>query len=256
MSNKGNKINKNKDNIYKKIRNVLVITLMVIMGFVGVNLLPPNHKIDGFSFRAEALQKQAINDVAKWQNKINELKIQFSKDASINVLQGECGVNVSFTNRDTEGKGNSLSFLQKRWAEWNSKSLTVNSVYSFGFSYNMADIQVINYGSGNIKIKLSQKDLDLKYVEEQTDKTVLESKVGILSKKFTPQEISAVSNRTKIHTVNTLKNKRELRDKATEYLQEIVNDMSKQFGFKDVEIEVHPDYLLDNNEVNIINLTY
>jgi uncharacterized cupin superfamily protein len=246
----------NKGRLYRKIRNVLIITLIAITGFLACKLLAPNPKQATYSFKQEALQQKTVNDVAKWQNTINQLKAQFNKDASLNVLQGEVGVNITYTNESILSKNDKLNFLQKKWSEWNSKSLNVSSQYKFGFAFDLSDIEIVDFGSGNIKIKLSQNKLNLKYVEEQTEKTILTDKVGVLSKKFTVAEVSAISDRTKVHTSNTIRNKKEIRDKATQYLQEIVTDISKEFGFKDVQIDIQPDYLLDNNEVNIINITY
>jgi LPS O-antigen subunit length determinant protein (WzzB/FepE family) len=246
----------NKGRLYRKIRNVLIITLIAITGFLAYKLLAPNPKQATYSFKQETIQQKTVNDVAKWQNTINQLKAEFNKDASLNVLQGLANVDITYTDESILSKNDKLNFLQKKWTEWQSKSLNVSSQYKFGFAYDLSNIEIVDFGSGNIKIKLSQNKLDLKYVEEQTEKTVLTDKVGVLAKKFTVAEVSAISDRTRVHTSNTIRNKKEIRDKATQYLQEIVTDISKEFGFKDVQIDIQPDYLLDNTEVNILNITY
>lgn len=256
MKTSNRNINKRSSGLFRKIRNILVITLIAIVGFMAFQVIAPKQTKTAYSIEQHAVQQKANNDIARWQNTINQLKAQLNKDASINVLQGQADINITYTNKDIDGKGNSLGFLQKKFTEWQSKSLTVNSSYKFGFAYDLSEIQVVDFGSGNIKIKLSQNNLDLKYVEEITDQTTLDAKVGIFSKKFTPQEVQAIKHRNKTMVANTLQNKRELRDKATEYLQEVVSDMSKQYGFKNIEIEVMPDYLLDNTDATIINITY
>jgi uncharacterized membrane protein YjgN (DUF898 family) len=252
MKNKQN----NKGNLYKKIRNILIITLIAITGFFAFKLVTPNVKSQPVAFKQEAVQKQAINDVAKWQNTINQLKAEFKKDASLNVLQGIASINISFTDKDTTGSGNTLSFLQKKWNEWSSKTLNVSTEYKFGYAFNLSDVQIIDFGEGNIKIKLNQNNLDLKYVEEQTDKTVLDSKVGFFAKNFSVQETQAISNRTKIHVSNTLRSRKDLRDASMKNLQEIITDIGKELGFKNIQIDIQPDFLLENTEVNIVNVTY
>jgi hypothetical protein len=246
----------NKGRLYRKIRNVLIITLIAITGFLACKLLAPNPKQVQYSFKQEAMQQKTVNDVAKWQNTINQLKAQFNKDASLNVLQGIAQINISYSDKDILGKNDNINFLQKKWKEWNSKSINVNSSFKFGMAYDLSDIQIVDFGDGNIKIKLNQNKLDLKYVEEQSEKTILDSEVGFLAKKFTPQETQCVMGRTKTHVSNTVRNKKEIRDTSVNNLKEIVTDISKEFGFKDIQIEIQPDFLLDNTEVNILNITY
>jgi hypothetical protein len=165
-------------------------------------------------------------------------------------------LDVTYTNSDIYDKNDKLNFLQKKWSEWKSKSLNVSSQYKFGYSFPLDRLVINNLNDGKILITISQKDLDLKYIEEISDKTVLSADYGIFAKDFTPQEIQAIKSRTDTKLTNTLRSNRQLRDASTENLKEIITDMAKEFGFEYIKIEINPDFLIDNKEVSLKDITY
>lgn len=240
-----------------KIVNIIIAALTALFMIISTNLYISykTNKV-AHAYQQKATQQLVVNNVATWQSKVDKLKIKFNQDASINVLVGETDVSVTFTDRDVSDKGNSLGFLQKKFAEWKSKSLNVASTYKFGYSFPLHELKITNLDNGNLLITISRNALDLKYVEEVTENTVLTADYSIFAKEFSPQQISAISARTKIHVRNTLQNNKELRDESVESLKKTVETLAKGIGFKNIEFEVKDDFLLDNSDAKLSNITY
>ena len=230
-----------------KLIKILIIILVTILLYITLSLVI--HKPDAkASFVSIPIQ---ISNSKDWSEQVNKLESKLKQDASINVLQGTIEIEKTYTNKDFEGTGNKLSFIKKKLTEWQSRELTIHSIYKFGYAFDVSDLRVRDLGEGNIEINLYQRDLQLKYIEELEDSREIKDEYGILANKFTPTETSALISRTKIHVKNSLNNNVEIRNKAMEYSKSTIEQIATTFDFKDVKINVIGDNLVDNDEVEI-----
>jgi hypothetical protein len=201
------------------------------------------------------LKQQITNaQTINWQEKIDNFTLKCTKEASLNILKGTASIKFTYIDSDIDAKDKQMSFLKKKFSEWQSREMIVNSTYKFGYDYDLTYFNVNDLGNGDISIILYPNALRLTYTEEVKSDTTMETDKGFLAKKFNNNEVLAISNRVQIHVQNTLNRNTKLRDMAMNNTEEVLKELAQEFGFNNVSFERKQDFVIDSTEVNVLNL--
>lgn len=234
----------------KTIIKILSIVLASLVTYIGISTVI--HIRDSKSIKAfKNVSTSQITHTKNWSEVLDRLQTKLKQETSISVLEGTIDIQKTFTNKDYEGKGNLLGFLKQKFANLQSRTMTISSTYKFGYAFDVSDLHVEDLGNGNIHIRLLRSDLNIKYIEEIGSERVISDEYGLLGKQFTPQETSALMERLWLHVSNTVNNSTEIRDRAMIYAESTIKGLAESFGFENVEVEIVPDFLIENDEVEI-----
>ncbi len=245
----------------KKLINLVIHTLVgtfiTLSGYCGYKVYS-NCRYES-NIKVRQLQQNNINkQVSKnWQYKLNQFKMSCSKEEKLLVLSGTVDITNTFTDKDEivkyQGDDSRIKFLANKLNELKSKSMTVNTEYRFGYTYNLKDFMRVEcYKNGVLNIEISRQYLNLQYLDEEINKTTIDTDTHLFSGKFTAQEQQAIMDVTKVKVWNSVIGNREIQDKAIEGTRESIIDMGKKFGFDKVNVEITDSIgNIDNQEVKI-----
>lgn len=180
--------------------------------------------------------------------------MKFQQTNELLVLEGTADINCIYDNSNVLNiQDDKLSFLYKKFKELQIRQIDVNTQYNFGFTYNLSDLQ-INKNNNKINIILSDSNLNLKYVEENKNKTVLTDEIHILASNFTPQEVNEVMDITKTKVTNSIQSKSNIREQAMNNTKKNIEKFAKDLDIDDVNIEIKMQGIIENNDSDISNI--
>ena len=116
---------------------------------------------------------------------------------------------------------------------WGSKNLVLNLQYRFGISYNLNNIEVINFFEKNVIIKILQNNLALEYLELRNESQINGHKSFLVSN-FKPEEVNMILKNAYDKTNLDIKQNREIFNQAYESLKESLTPLIQKLGYEDV----------------------
>jgi hypothetical protein len=174
-----------------------------------------------------------------------------NKENSINVLSGTIGTRCTFTNKNISQEDVSMKWLKNKIETWNSKDITIDSQFTYMFSYDLRQPQV-SIRNNTIYIQLSYNRLSLTKCELSDVQT--QERIGWLQNNFSSSEINSLNSRVKDYAQNTILSNEKLRKSSIENTKENIKYLIQSFVSKDINIEFSiSDYdVIEQNDVSII----
>lgn len=246
-----------KSNNKNKVFNIIIFVLFIMLIFMIYITIHNYNNTKAYTqaFNQFTPQNQAPTKTDDYAAKLEKLQTKLQETNELLVLEGTTQINCTYDNSNVlNAKDDNLNFLHRKFAELKIREIQVATEYKFGFTYDLNDIQV-NRDNNKIKIVLSDHRLELKYIEENKNKTVLTDKINLLASKFTPQEINTIMARTKIGAFNTIQNDTKIIDKAMRNAKKNIGVLAEELGI-DVEVEIGLQGLIENEDVNIDEISF
>ncbi|NRU52614.1 hypothetical protein [Clostridium beijerinckii] len=174
-----------------------------------------------------------------------------SKENSLNVLKGIVNTRCAFTNKNITENDVTMKWLRDKIDTWNSKDITVDSQFSFMFSYNMSNPQV-TIKNDTIYIDLSYNKLSLNKCELSDVQT--NERVGWLQNNFSSSEINSINSRIRDYARNTILSNESFRKEGIENLKENITDQIHTYVSDKVNIgfSVNNYDVVSQDDVSII----
>jgi len=171
---------------------------------------------------------------------------------SLNVLEGIVEVNANYSDKNVSDQDVSFRWIKQTFNHMNSKSISIDNTYKFTFSYDIKNIP-INIQNNTVNIRLTPNNLSLTQCELAETKSIKDD-VGLLTSKFSPQELASISSRTRDLAYNRILSDGEMRTKAMEELQGNIKDFIKPLLSKSANIHFNiSDYdVIQDDTVSII----
>ncbi|OSA89108.1 UNVERIFIED_ORG: hypothetical protein B2H93_16765 [Clostridium botulinum] len=200
-----------KKTMKSKLINIIIACLIVTLGLLcwrTYDLYNDTQKIN-----AQTTNNIQVLDKGILVNKLN-------RENSINILSGECVINIEYSNNKS---------FQNECFQWlhdklNGRKLTSTNTYKFTFSYELNDIP-ITIDNNKAIIQLSRNRLILSQVE--LINSVQDDEIGCLKNMFSPSEINSLNENTRKLVYNSIQSNSDIRNKAMENLkiniQELLN---------------------------------
>jgi hypothetical protein len=240
--------------MFKKLATILVIILLILVVYIGIGYFKHKKTVDTFS--RNVTQQLTKDKIANWKQIEEVLKTEIQKQNLLIVLSGQRTIQKTFIDNDKyvadNTNGNPIKFLANKLRQLKTRSITVTATYNFDYAYNMNNLD-LQLNDGKAFVKLYYGDLKLRPIAELSDKTVIQTENGILSKDFTPQETYGVMSLVKKFCFNNLINDNEIHKQALENTKTNIFNNAKHFGISDVQFEILGVDTLPNNEVTVIN---
>lgn len=245
-----------KSNNKNKIINIIIFVLFIMLVFMIYTIVHNynNTKANTQAFNQTTSQNQTPTKTDDYAAKLEKLQTKLQETSELLVLEGTTQINCTYDNSNVLNvKDDNLNFLHRKFNELKIREIQVETEYKFGFTYSLENIQVNR--DDKIRIMLSDNRLELKYIEEDKNKTVLTDKINLLASKFTPQEVNAIMARTKVGAFNTIQNDAKIIDEAMKNAKKNIEVLAKELGI-DVEVEIGLQGLIENEDVNINEIEF
>lgn len=165
-----------------------------------------------------------------------------SKENSLNVLKGSVNTRCTFSNKNISENDITMKWLRDKIDTWNSKDITVDSQFSFMFSYDMSNPQV-TIKKDTIYVDLSYNKLSLTKCELSDVQT--NERVGWLQNNFTSSEINSINSRIKDYARNTVLSNPSFRKESIENLKENIKEQTHTY----VSDKVNVEFSINNYDV-------
>lgn len=173
----------------------------------------------------------------------NILINKLNKENSINILSGECVIDIEYSNNKS---------FQNECFQWlhnklNCRKLNSTNTYKFTFSYELNNIP-ITIKNNKVLIQLSRNRLTLSQVE--LINIVQDDEIGLLKTMFSPNELNTLNDNTKKLAYNSIQNNADIRNKAMENLKINIKELLNcDCEFKENDYDVINQYELEINNI-------
>jgi hypothetical protein len=144
-----------------------------------------------------------------------------------------------------------MKWLRDKIDTWNSKDITVDSQFSFMFSYDMSSPQV-SIKNDTIYVDLSYNKLSLTKCELSDAQT--QERIGWLQSNFTSTEINSINSRVRDYARNTILSNEDFRKESIENLKENIKDQINTYVSDKVNVEfsINNYDVVSQNDISII----
>ena len=233
--------------IYKKIRNLLMVALIITTGICIYTVTNKDKEIK----KTTAIDVEEINaedtseDIYKQQEILNET---INKSNKVIIAEGELDIKYLFSNTDDDlmldDNSNCYKALHEKLFK---KEIEYESNYSYNYTYqlNDADITLVN---DKIVIRLYEDKIRLEDISEDPDKTKLSENYGWLVSDFTPKEIKAMEKRMYSKTYNYLITNSSLKEEALKNLERAFEDICVKLEIKNYLITISENKTITNQD--------
>lgn len=233
-----------------KFINFIIGTLLVVLTITSIFIYKSyqnkQHKVQT-NINNQVKQEQPFRVIDK-QTIIDKLNLE----NSLITLSGNIDVEAKYSNENISDDDINFKWIKQKFAELNSKDITINNTYRFSFSYNLKDLP-INIINNTVNISISPNRLSLTQCELFKTNSI-KDRVGLLDSKFSPNELSSIESRTRDLAYNRVLSDTSLRNKAMNNLQEDIKNLIEPMLNKNTNIHFDTykyDVIQDNN-TNII----
>lgn len=192
-------------------------------------------------YEKAAYEQRLVNQkIDNYIVKGEELKSEINKVNKIVALEGTKEFSFTFKNKDilVASKNSFVKFLKTKLEEMTLKECTYNTEYKFMATYDSNKIEVAN-DDNKLYITIDESDLQICGLQENKDKVVIDSSVGLLTSDFNKQETVAMSRYAQGEIYNYLVNNKDIRSQAIEDVKNNISDMCKKVGVKNYQIQIH-----------------
>ncbi|MBN1074644.1 hypothetical protein DVV91_09855 [Clostridium botulinum] len=219
-----------------KLINIIIACLIITLGLLcwrTYDLYTNKQKINTKTIsNIQALDKNIL---------INKL----NKENSINVLSGECVIDIEYSDNKS---------FQNECFQWlhnklNGRKLNSTNTYKFVFSYELNNIPITIKNNKAI-IQLSRNRLALSQVE--LSNIIQGDEIGLLKTMFSPNELNTLNDNTKKLAYNSIQNNADIRNKAIENLKTNIKELLNC----DCEFIENSYDVINQNDLNISNIKY
>jgi hypothetical protein len=227
----------------------LLITLSILSIFTN-NLYSKNKQLK--------VQQNLHNQIKQEQTfKVIDKSViidTLNKQNKLVCLDGNTTVEAMFTNENVSSQDVNFRWIKDKISKIQSKSVKVQADISFDFTYDLANLPV-SIHNNTVEITINPNKLNLNKCQFIENKNIYNEDIGILSKRFSAQEINSINERVKAMASNQLRSQEDLREKSLENVKSDIYALIKPLLGKDVNL-VFIDYSFDviqQSDVSIIN---
>ena len=248
--------------LYKKIRNILMATLIITTGICVLTVTNKDKEIE----KTAAIDVEELNaedtseDIYKQQEILNET---INKSNKVIIAEGDIDIKYLFSNTDDDlmmdDNANCYKSLHEKLFK---KEIEYESNYSYNYTYQLNDVE-ITLVNDKIVIRLYEDKIRLEDISEDPDKTKLSENYGWLVSDFTPKEIKAMEKRMYSKTYNYLITNSSLKEEALKNLERAFKDICVKLGIKNYVITISENKTItnqdkyttiENNNINTVNV--
>ncbi|HBJ1652763.1 TPA: hypothetical protein LA460_000158 [Clostridium botulinum] len=225
-----------KKTMKSKLINIIIACLIVTLGLLcwrTYDLYNDTQKIN-----AQTTNNIQVLDKDILINKLN-------RENSINILSGECVINIEYSNNKS---------FQNECFQWlhdklNGRKLNSTNTYNFTFSYELNNLPITIKNNKSI-IHLSRNRLTLSQVE--LINITQDDEIGLLKIMFSPSELNTLNDNTKKLAYNSIQGNTDIRDKAMENLKTNIRELLNC----DCEFIENNYDVINQNDIDINNIKY
>jgi hypothetical protein len=240
----------------KKFGNLIIFILVVLLTSIAYDVIKANK---GKSIPTVAKVSVKAKDKTKielWNEKVDKFMTEIKNTNKLLVLEGTTDVSANFDTNEPTNESNLLKWCKAKLANLDAKVLTVETKYKFGYSYDLSKIVIEKLKNNKIKITVYQSQLLLEYLQEIQGQQIIKSEKGIFATQFTPQQVVALTDRVNTYTHNNIINNKGIRLQAIESTKANILSIAAMFDFKDIEVELVGDGLLESDTSQLNNIDY
>jgi hypothetical protein len=220
----------------------LLITLSILSVFTN-NLYSKNKQLKvQQNLHNQARQEQTFKVIDK-ETVINKLNLE----NSLNCLSGSVNTKSTYSNKDISSDDVGMKWLKTKFAEWNSKDISMESKYDFTFSYSLKDLPV-QIKNNTVYINMTNNRLSLTKCELSSIQS--SERIGFLQNNFTPQEVNSLNYRNQQLAKNTTMSDEDLRYKALENVKGDIKELLQGVISKDTSI------VFTDNSYDVVQQNY
>lgn len=237
---------------------MIFLNLVLIILIAYILIKSHNNKVQSEELfkQQKIIQVKTNAQVEDWNAKVQILKDELKRQNEMIVLEGRREIKATYDSTKDEvkyqGKDNKIRWVFDKLNELKTKSISVQSVYIYTFTYSLANLDVEAIDN-TLHIKIYRNDIHLKPIAEDSSQRIISDETRILSGKFTPQQISSIMYVTQMNTYNNIVNDNNLHSTALMNTKTNIEELSKKFGIKSVEFEIVNTESAENDEVEVIN---
>jgi hypothetical protein len=179
---------------------------------------------------------------------INKLNLE----SNLITLSGDIEIEAKYSNQNISDEDVDFKWIKQKFAELNSKDITVDNTYRFSFSYDLKDLPIYIVNN-TVNIRISSNRLSLTQCEISKTNSI-KDRVGLLDSKFTPTQLSSIESRTRDLAYNRILSDTSLRDKAMNNLQSDIKNLIQPLLNKNTNIHFDTtDYdVVQDDTTNIV----
>jgi hypothetical protein len=179
---------------------------------------------------------------------INKLNLE----SNLITLSGDIEIEAKYSNQNISDEDVDFKWIKQKFAELNSKDITVDNTYKFSFSYSLMDLP-IHITNNTIDIRISPNRLSLSQCELFKTNSI-KDRIGLLDSKFTPTQLSSIESRTRDLAYNRILSDTSLRENAMNNLQSDIKNLIRPLLNKNTNIHFDTtDYdVVQDNTTNIV----
>jgi hypothetical protein len=233
-----------------KFINFIIGTLLVVLTITSIftykSYQDKTHKIQA-NINNQVKQEQTFRVIDK-ETIINKLNLE----DNLITLSGDIDIEAKYSNENISDDDVNFKWIKQKFAELNSKDITVDNTYKFSFSYNLKDLP-IHITNNTVNISISPNRLSLTQCELSKTNSI-KDRVGLLDSKFSPSELSSIESRARDLAYNRVLSDTGLRNKAMNNLQEDIKSLIEPLLNKNTNIHFNTyNYdVIQDNTTNII----
>lgn len=213
----------------KKLICLLLIIIAVILGYAYFNKTTTADKV------IEQKQQELQSLIDKNQQEVQEEKM---RKLEIQTLQNPEIINSEMTKVGKlivfESNITYADVLRKK-TFWGTKELNIDLKYKYGISYDLTNIIVDRFEDKIVYIKLSKYDLNLEYIDEDNENSIINSDTSWFASAFDVEVVDAVRDNAKIKLTEYINNYQEAYDNSMSNLEDNLRRLILKLGYSDVQ---------------------
>jgi hypothetical protein len=176
-----------------------------------------------------------------------------NKENKLVCLSGTTTVEAEFTNENVSNDDVAFKWIKDSLNKLNSKSVKVQAEVAFDFTYDLSNLPV-TINNNTVTITISPNRLSLNKCQFIENKNIYNENIGLLSKRFSAQEINSINGRVKELARNKVLSMEDMRYKGLENVKSDIYALIKPLLPQNTNL-VFSDYSFDvvaQSDVSII----
>ena len=233
--------------IYKKIRNLLMVALIITTGICIYTVTNKDKEIK----KTTTIDVEDINaedtaeDLYKKQEILNNVIKETNK---VVIAEGNIEVKYLFSNTDDdlmiEDNNNPYKSLHEKLLK---REIEYKSNYEYNYTYEMNNVETTLIND-KIIIRISEDKIRLEDITVDPNKTKIIENYGWIAADFTPKEIKAMEKRMYNKTYNYLITDEKSKEVAINSLKKAIEDICNKFNINNYVITIDKNKTITNQD--------
>ena len=234
--------------LYKKIRNILMAALIIMISVTLISYLR-NRKIEENKNKIESVKEakaeETADDLYKKQEILNNVIKETNK---VVIAEGNIEVKYLFSNTDDDlmidDNNNPYKSLHEKLLK---REIEYKSNYEYNYTYEMNNVET-TLTNDKIIIRISEDKIRLEDITADPNKTKITENYGWIAADFTPKEIKAMEKRMYNKTYNYLITDEKSKEVAINSLKKAIEDICNKFTINNYSIKIDKNKTITNQD--------